>query len=66
MSRGVGRRHGSDPMLLWLLRRLAAIALIQPLAWESLCAVGAALKINIAKKKKKKEMLYLLQKGWLM
>ena len=31
---GIGRRHGSDPMLLWLWWRLAATALIRPLAWE--------------------------------
>ena len=44
MSCGVGHRHGLDPVLLWLWRRLAAAALIQPLAWELPCAVGAALK----------------------
>ena len=42
---------GSDPTLLWLWRRPAAAALIQPLAWEPPYAVGAALK---SKKKKKK------------
>ena len=31
-----------DPALLWLWRRLAATALIRPLAWESPYAVGAA------------------------
>ena len=40
-----------DPALLWLWCRLAAVALIRPLAWEPPYAVGAALK----KKKKKKE-----------
>ena len=44
MSCGVGRRRGSDPELLWLWRRPAAVAPIQPLAWELLHAVGAALK----------------------
>ena len=34
MSCGVGHRHGLDPTLLWLWCGLAAIALIQPLAWE--------------------------------
>ena len=43
MSCGVDRRRGSDPMLLWLWRRLAAVAPIQPLTWESPYAVGAAL-----------------------
>ena len=44
MSYGVGRRHGSDPVLLWLSRRPAAIAPIQPLAWEPPHAEGVALK----------------------
>ena len=44
MSCGVGCRHGSDPVLLWLWRRLAAVAPIQPLAWEPSDATGAALK----------------------
>ena len=30
----VGRRRRSDPWLLWLWCRLAAVALIGPLAWE--------------------------------
>ena len=50
MSCGVGHRHGSDVVLLWLWRRLAAISPIGPLAWESPYAAGAALK----KKKKAK------------
>ena len=36
MSYGVDFKHGSDPVLLWLWYRPAAIALIQPLAWELL------------------------------
>ena len=40
-------------MLLWLWCRPAAAAPIQPLAWELLCAIGAALK----KKKKKKKVI---------
>ena len=44
MSCGVGRRHGSDPTLLWLWCRLAATAPIQPLAWELSYAAGAALE----------------------
>ena len=44
MSRGVSRRRGLDPVLLWLLCRLAATALIRPLAWEPPYVVGAALK----------------------
>ena len=34
MSYGVGRKYGSDPMLLWLRCRPAAVAPIQPPAWE--------------------------------
>ena len=52
MSCGVGRRHGSDLELLWC--RLAATAQIQSLAWEPPYAVGAALKRQKTKKKKKK------------
>ena len=44
MSCGVGRRCGSDPTLLWLWRRPAAVNLIWPLAWELPYAVGADLK----------------------
>jgi len=33
-----------DPVLLWLWCRLAAVAPIQPLAWEPPYAVGVALK----------------------
>ena len=42
MSCGVGRRHGSDPALLWLWLRPVATALIRPLAWEPPFAAGAA------------------------
>ena len=55
MSCGVGRKLGSELALLCLWRRLAAIALIQPLAWELSCAVGAALKDKKRKKERKKE-----------
>ena len=44
MSCGVGCRCGLDHSLLWLWCRLADVALIQPLAWEPLYAMGAALK----------------------
>ena len=36
----VGRKSSSDPGLLWLWYRLAAAALIHPLAWEPPCAEG--------------------------
>ena len=44
VSCGVAHRCSSDLMLLWLWYRLAAAALIRPLAWEYPYAVGAALK----------------------
>ena len=57
MSRGVGHRHGSGLALLWLWlwRRPAAIAPIQPLAWQPPCAAGAApVKAKRPKKTKNK------------
>ena len=53
MSCGVGRRHCLDPALLWLWRRLAATAPIQPLAWEPPYAEGVAQE-NGKKTKKQK------------
>ena len=47
-------RCGLDPLLLWLWRRPAAAALIQPPAWELSYAAGVALK---SKKERKKEKL---------
>ena len=44
---GVGRRRGSDPVLLWLWCRPVAAAPIWPLAWELTCAMGTALKRQI-------------------
>ena len=44
VSYGEGHRRGSDPVLLWLWRRPAAVAPIRPLAWELPCAPGVALK----------------------
>ena len=41
-SCGVGRRCGSDPVLLWLWCRPAAVAPITPLAWEPPYAMGMA------------------------
>ena len=61
MSCGVGRRHGSDPVLLWLWRRPAAASPMGPLAWELPCAVGVALKQKDQKKKKKINSLALVQ-----
>jgi len=55
MSCGVGHRHGLDPGLLWLWCRPAAIASVQPTAWEFPCAMGSALKRKKRKKEKEKE-----------
>ena len=52
MSHGVGRRRGSDLVLLWLWCRLAATALIRALAWEPPYAVGAALEKARRQKKR--------------
>ena len=49
-------RRGLDPVLFWLWCRLAAIALIRPLAWEPPYAVGAALKTKKKKVGKMKEV----------
>jgi len=57
MNCGVGHRRGSDLALLWLWCRLAAAALIRPLAWEFPYAVGAALKRHKKKKKKERERM---------
>ena len=54
---GVGGRCSSDPELLWLRCRPAAIAPIHPPAWELPCAVHVALNL---KKKFKKGMPQLL------
>ena len=55
MSCGVGLRGGSDMALLWLWQRLAATALIRPLAWEPLYATEAVLEKAKRQKKKKKK-----------
>ena len=58
---GVGHRCGLDPTLwLWL----AAVAPIQPLAWELPCAAYAALKCKTnkqTKKPKNKPEMYFFQ-----
>ena len=51
MSCGVGRRRGWNLALLWPWRRLAATAVIEPLAWEAPYATGVVLK----RQKKKRE-----------
>ena len=42
-----------DLVLLWLWCRLAATALISPLAWEPSCAMGAAPEKDKRQKKKR-------------
>ena len=44
-------RYSLDPAWLWLWCRPAAVALIQPLAWELPYAAGGALKSTHIKKK---------------
>ena len=44
-----------DPELLWLWHRQAAVALIRPLAWETLYAVDLALKKKKKRQEKKKK-----------
>ena len=53
MSCGVGHICGSDPALLWLWSRLAAIVPIRPLAWEPPYAADEALEEAKRTKKKK-------------
>ena len=48
----VGRRLGLDLVLLWLWHWPAAVAPIQPLAWELPYAAGVALKTKKKKKRK--------------
>ena len=55
MSCGVGHRHSSDLVLLWLWCRLAATALIRPSAWEPPYAVRVALKRLKKKKERERE-----------
>ena len=47
----VGCRCSSDPMLLWLWHRPAAMALIRPLALELPCVVSVVLKKQASKQK---------------
>ena len=55
VSCGVDHRCGSDPILLWLWHRPAAVAPIQPLSSELPYARSAALKTKTKKKEKKKK-----------
>ena len=44
ISCGVGSRHSSDLVLLWLWHRPVATTPIRPLAWEPPYAAGVVLK----------------------
>ena len=44
MSYGIGRRHGLDPVLLWLWHRPADVALVGPLAWELPYGIDRTIK----------------------
>ena len=56
VSCGVGRRGGSDLVLLWLWLWPAAVAPIGPLAWEPPYAVNVALKSERKKSLKKRNI----------
>ena len=56
MISGVGDRHGSDLVLLWLWRRPPATAPIRPLALEPPYATGATLEKAKRQKKKRKKV----------
>ena len=51
VSCGIGSRHNSDPVLLWLWCRSEATAPTGPLTWEPLYAESVALKSKSKKKK---------------
>jgi len=55
MSFSIGHRCGLSPLLLWLWP--AAVALIQPVAWEFPYAAGEAPKTKKKKKKKEEELI---------
>ena len=63
MSCGVGRRHGLDLALLWLWRKLAAVAPTRPLAWEPPHTTGVAPE-KTKDKKKKKSYRHLTKPLW--
>ena len=65
MSCGVGWRRSSDLVLLW--HRVAAVPLIQPLAWEPPHAAGVALQCKTKTKKPKAKnsaLLTCVSDGW--
>ena len=64
MSCGVGRRHGSDPALLWLWGRPEAVTLTWPLVWEPPYASNEALKTKKKQQQQQKKTpkIYLKKK----
>ena len=62
MSCGVGCRRSSDPTLLWLWCRPAAIAPTGPLGWEPPFATGVDQEMAKRPKKKKKIQMNLFIK----
>ena len=58
VSCSIGHRCSSNPILLWLWYRPAAVALIKPLVWDLPNAAGVALK-----KEKKKKVLQFYSKS---
>ena len=62
MSHGVGHRLSSDPLLLWLWCRLAAVTSIQPLAWEFPYAAGTALKNKQTNRQKTLKLKFSFKK----
>ena len=61
MSCGVGRRRGSDLVLMWMWP--AAVDLIRPLAWELPYAAGAALKKQRKRAERKEGRKEMKKKG---
>ena len=58
VSCSVGLGRGLDPALLWLWLWPAAVALIQPLAWELLYAPSVTLKSTHTQKTKTKPIYF--------
>ena len=56
-SFSVGHRHVSDPELLWLWHRPAAVLPVRPQAWELPYATGVALE------RKKKKKIFAAESG---
>ena len=66
MNCSTGRRCSSDPELLRLWCRLAAVAPIRPLAWEFPYGAGVAIKKKKVKKKKKKKKEIFIQEYYII